>query len=100
MKSFMASEVRETVREMDKLVPHLRYARPGVYILFALYIPCEEANPDCMDGTYINAYYLGGNPVDTVVHQLGIRDDTDVYAIAWCPSRNQAQKSAIKNWSK
>ena len=74
-------------------------ARPGTYILFALYIPCEEANPDCMDGTYIGAYYLGGNAVNTVVAQLGIRDDTDAYAVAWCPSRNQAQKMAYNNWT-
>ena len=76
-----------------------RQPRPGVYILFALYIPCEEANPDNITGTYIDAYYLGGHSVDTVVRQLGIRDDTDVYAVAWCPSRNQAQKSAYKNWT-
>ena len=76
-----------------------RQARPGVYILFALYIPCEEANPDNMTGTYIDAYYLGANAIDAVVAQLGIRGD-DTYAVAWCPSRNQAQKMAYKNWTK
>ena len=76
-----------------------RQARHGTYVLFALYIPCEEANPECMDGTYIDAYYLGGHSVDTVVRQLGICEDTDVYAVAWCPSRNQAQKAALRNWT-
>ena len=77
-----------------------RQARPGTYILFALYIPCEEANPDNMTGTYIDAYYLGGNPVGTVLAQLGIGDSADGYSIAWCPSRNQAQKMAYQNWTR
>ena len=71
--------------------------RPGYYILFALYIPCEQANPDNMTGTYIDAYYLGGNSVSTVVSSLGV--DDDYYATAWCPSRNQAQKAAVKNYT-
>ena len=59
-------------------------ARPGYYILFAVH-------------AYIDAYYLGGNSISTVVSSLGVDDDH--YAIAWCPSRNQAQKSAVKNYS-
>ena len=74
-----------------------RQARPGVYVLFALYI-YDEANPNRITGTYVDAYYLGGHSVDTVVRQLGICEDTEVYSIAWCPSRNQAQKMAYKNW--
>mgnify|MGYP003138378472 FL=1 len=66
-----------------------RAARPGYYILFQV----DE---------FTDAYYADSRPITStywsmLTKQLGVDDDH--YAIAWCPSRNQAQKAAIKNWS-
>ena len=75
-----------------------RMARPGYYILFHATI--EATGGDC---AFTDAYYADSKVMlweywDMVVNQLGV--DSDHYSIAWCPSRNQAQKSAVKNWSK
>ena len=78
-----------------------RQARPGYYILFQV-------------DAFTDAYYADGRMTlkETVwereigdvnaywsmlINQLDVDDDH--YSIAWCPSRNQAQKAAIKNWS-
>ena len=72
----------------------MRLARPGYYILFSVTI----------DGnTFSDAYYADTRSMTSgywsmLVRQLGVEEDS--YSIAWCPSRNQAQKSAVKNWSK
>ena len=75
-----------------------REARPGYYILF--HATVEATGGDC---AFTDAYYADSEVMlteywDFVVKQLGVDDDH--YSIAWCPSRNQAQKAAIKNWSK
>ncbi len=67
-----------------------RQARPGYYILFQV-------------DAFTDAYYADSRPITNaywsmLTKQLGVDDDH--YSIAWCPSRNQAQKAAIKNWSK
>ena len=77
-------------------------ARPGYYVLFQVneFTAAYYAdNGVTLRGTVwyreiedVNAYW------SMVVKQLGVDDDH--YSIAWCPSRNQAQKAAIKNWSK
>ena len=86
-----------------------RAARPGYYILF--HATVDATGRDC---SFTDAYYADNGVTlrgtvwyreiedvnaywSMVVKQLGVDDDH--YSIAWCPSRNQAQKSAIKNWS-
>jgi len=74
-----------------------RQARPGYYILFQ-----ATAEATGLDNTFTDAYYADSRPMlqeywDMVVNQLGVDDDH--YAIAWCPSRNQAQKAALRNWT-
>ena len=76
-------------------------ARPGYYILFQVNEFTDAYYADngvTLRGTVwyreiedVNAYW------SIVIKKLGVDDDH--YAIAWCPSRNQAQKAAIKNWS-
>jgi hypothetical protein len=79
-----------------------RAARPGYYILFKAV--------DSEGGLYIDAYNTGipegswlfpYSHIATIVKQLLVPPyETEFqYSVAWCPSRNQAQKSAIKNWS-
>jgi hypothetical protein len=70
-----------------------RAARPGYYILFQVgeFTDAYYAYP------YLVARWNAKEYMDMLVQQLGVDDDH--YSIAWCPSRNQAQKSAIKNWS-
>ena len=74
-----------------------RMARPGYYILFHATI--EATGGDCaFTDAYADSKVMLWEYWDMVVNQLGV--DSDHYSIAWCPSRNQAQKSAVKNWSK
>ena len=74
-------------RALARLSRHT--ARPGIYILFKAHVSDEAY-------TYIDAYRIEGQPLTSIIEQLGIDDES--YAIAWCPSRNQAQKAAHKNW--
>ena len=78
-----------------------RQSRPGYYVLYSAHVDGE---------TYTDAYCIDDStPIANrlrfkswlfacaVLKQLGVDDEH--YTIAWCPSRNQAQKSALKNWS-
>jgi hypothetical protein len=78
-----------------------RQARPGLYILFK----AVDAEGDI----YIDAYntnipegyqLLPYSHIAMIVKQLLVPPyETEFqYSIAWCPSRNQAQKMACKNW--
>ena len=80
----------------------MRLARPGYYILFqvdsftdAYYADSKMTLSETVwnrEAGDVNAYW------SMLIKQLDVDDDH--YSIAWCPSRNQAQKSAQKNWSK
>ena len=76
-------------------------ARPGYYILFDVYQPEKDENEEVIIQRYRDAYYVGGEwRQEYALNVLNlIATNDDHYSIAWCPSRNQAQKSAIKNWS-
>ena len=82
-----------------------RQARPGYYILFSAYIDeTDETFTDayCVDSCTALAVHV--RPVAEAYKWIEklvelLRVDDDHYAIAWCPSRNQAQKAALKNWT-
>ena len=80
-----------------------RQARPGYYILFSAYIDGETyTDAYCVDSctalaVHVKPIAVAYKWIEKLVELLCVDDDH--YSIAWCPSRNQAQKMACKNWT-